>query len=757
MFGPKAWMVLLLALRMALASLSVQAQEPEQSERELMYQRYLEFPSYIKGGSIAPHWMADGNSFWYAEGMPDRTVIYKVDPKANTKMLLFDTARLREALTDVLGHEPPYAGLPFANFSFLDDETAVKFSAEGWEFVLRLDSYELSAVPPPSQEEKNRLVPQGVRSGGLGHLGAVREVLSPDGAWFATVRDHNLFLRSTDEDPSVQLTTGGTDGYEPYPEGQPWVKWSPDSLKLATGMTDWRKVSKIPIVHWLKQPEEVEWTYYPTAGGPYPHTELYIVDIKSRRKIPLQGADQPGQRYFIIDWRADSAELIFLQADHYGKNVELMAADAVTGATRILLTEETETYVRPWLLAGGFLLLEDGERFIWMSERDGWRQIYLYGLDGTLIRRLAEGPFPVARVVSVDETTGWVYFTAQADPERIYDTYLYRVSLEGGAVTQLTQADGQHDFPVFGNFSNMIQFTPSKEFFLETHSSVDRPPVVELRNADGTLLQIVSKANIDGLSELRWSPPEEFVVKADDGRTSLYGILYKPYDFDPEKKYAVIDFIHAAPGSLYVPRTFVPDVTAGDPQALAQLGFIVFVVDGRGTGGRGKAFQDTVYGNIGRYEIPDHVAALRQLAEERSYMDLSRVGIKGGSYGGYMAVRAMLAAPEVYHVGVASAPISDMAEHYGNWIFFGPPTENSEAYEYASNLRLAGNLKGNLLIIHGTSDQLVPFSHTMKMIEAFEQAGKTYDLVVLPELGHLDREVYSGRHIHRYFQEHLKP
>ena len=725
------------------------AQEAEPSEQEAMYYRYLEFPSYVKGGNVDPHWMADGSSFWYAEGAPANTVIYKVDPTANTKAPLFDTARLRRALTDVLGQEPPHEGLPFADFTFVDGEGAVRFTVEQRELTLRLDTYELSVVPVLSEEEKNRLVAQVVRKP-LGYPFPEREVLAPDGAWFAGVRDYNLFLRSTHDGRSRQVTSDGikayqwdTDGSAAFGLGRTTIKWSPDSLKLVIAKTDYRQAVAVPIVHWLKRTEEVEWLYYPKAGGPYPRTELYVVDVQSGRQIPVQGADQPGQRIDIIEWRADSSELFFLRADWYGKKVELMAADAATGDTRVILIEESETFVRPIVLAGNLMLLEDGEKFIWLSERDGWNHVYLYGLDGTLIRRLTKGPFPVVRVVSVDEVAGWVYFTAQADKERIYDTHLYRVTLDGKGFTSLTEAKGQHE----------IQFAPTKEFFLDTHSTTSRPPVVEMKRSDGMLLKTVSKANIDALSELRWSPPEEFVVKAADGKTDLYGILYKPYDFDPNKKYPVIEYIDAAPGRSWVPRTFFPNFYI-DMQALAQLGFIAFIVDGRGTGGRGREFQDVLYGNIGRYEIPDHVGTLRQLAEERPYMDLSRVGIRGYSYGGYMAVRAMLVAPEAYHVGVASAAISDMSEHRG---FYMSPQENREAYEYASNLRLAGNLKGKLLLIHGTSDSLVPFSHTMKMVEALDRAGKPYDLVVLPERGHLEPEVYSGEYIHQYFQEHLKP
>jgi dipeptidyl aminopeptidase/acylaminoacyl peptidase len=355
----------------------------------------------------------------------------------------------------------------------------------------------------------------------------------------------------------------------------------------------------------------------------------------------------------------------------------------------------------------------------------------------------------VVQVVAADEKAGWVYFTAHGDRQRPYDTHLYRVDLEGNRLARLTEATGQHD----------IQFAPSKAFFLDTHSTVDRLPTVELRRADGTSMQTLSKANIDDLRDLKWTPPEEFVVKAADGKTDLYGVLYKPYDFDPNKKYPVIDGIHGNSALTTVPRTFIPRGALAISQARAQLGFVYLIVDARGTPERGREFREVLYGNHGRIEIPDHVAALQQLADTRPYMDLSRVGIDGHSYGGYFAIRAMLLAPDVYHVGVASAPM----HMQGNWGWDSVLLGNKEAYEYASNLNFAANLKGKLLIIHGTSDACVPFSNTMKMVDALIRAGKRFDLLVMPGQGHdimrrLGRsELYWLEAITRYLQEHLKP
>jgi len=264
-------------------------------------------------------------------------------------------------------------------------------------------------------------------------------------------------------------------------------------------------------------------------------------------------------------------------------------------------------------------------------------------------------------------------------------------------------------------------------------------------------MHVLSEANVGALAELGWSPPEEFVVKAADGQTDLYGVLYRPFDFDSQKKYPVVEMIHA--GSI-VPTSFSPNWWAIPTQALAQLGFITFIVEGRGTGERGRTFRNAIYGKVGRVEIEDHVAALRQLAADRPYMDLSRVGIMGSSHGGYYAIRAMLLAPDLYRVGVASAPMATLPGP----LFLGPREENQEAYRYASNLNFADRLQGKLLLIHGTADMNVPLSVTLRFIEALIQANKPYDLILMPDRDHINLwGDYSRETVRRYFQEHLKP
>jgi dipeptidyl aminopeptidase/acylaminoacyl peptidase len=760
-------LVLILGISFLVAPIS--GTSATSSDREAMFAKYLDFASYIKGGTIIPHWLADGNAFWYAQGAPDNTIIYRVDPGANAKLALFDSERLRKALTPILGHEPPYKGLPFESFAF-SGEKMIQFSVENKTFLCDLQSYTITSVPSPSPEEAARFAPRVfTREYFLAGRQPASEVLSPDQRWFASVKDYNLWLRSTYDGREERLTTDGVQGYEWDVEGLKWMPWSPNGLKLAVFKTDYRKVLRIPNVHWLKTNLETEWIYTVNAGGPLPKSELAIVDILSKKQVHVEIGDETDCYLTIVGWLPDGSELIFARFDRAFKKVEVMAADPSTGVTRIVLTESQPTFIRLqhsviYANEVGMTLLPDGKRFIWTSERDGWNHLYLYDLKGNLIRRLTQGTFPVLRVMAIDEKEGWVYYSAHGE-ERLYDTHLYRVSLEGKGFKRVTEAKGQHDAQ--GLLAALlglggVQFSPSKKFFIDSYSSVEVPPTVELRKADGTLLQTLATANIDGLRALKWSAPEEFVVKAADNSTDLHGVLYKPYDFDPNRKYPVIEYIYGGPMVLNVPRDFGHNARSpmqAFPRALAQLGYVVFIVDARGTPERSKAFQDVVYGNFGRNEIPDHAAALKQLGKERPYLDLNRVGIFGWSWGGYFTFRALTLAPDSYHVGVCGAPGFSAYNLMLYEPYLGLPQNNKDAYDYCTCFWLADKLKGKILFVNGTSDWAT-LPDTIRMIEALVRAGKSYDLILLPEQGHGPTGKSMTYYIEgakRYFLTHLPP
>ncbi len=734
---------LLVLLCLAVSAPLVPAQEAGQSEREVMYRRFQKFWDYVEGGVVKPHWLADGSNFWYAEGGPENRVIYKVDPEANTAAPLFDTQRVRSALERQLAHELPGEGLPFAEIRFVDDEERlVEFEVEDQQFRLELDSYAVSAAGAESGEETDT---QSAQSD---------EKPSPDGRWVVSKKDHNLWLRSTPDSREIQLTHDG----EEYLRWQV-ESWSPDGSYLVLGKCDWRSSRRSPYITWLGEQLEVKWRLTPKVGTPW-NPEFYLFAVESMDLRPVEISDGPSQQLEFLGWTADGSEFLFGRVGRWYKKLEVLALDLATGTVRTVLTETSDTFlahtfprIPNWQRL--FTRLDDGEQFIWSSERDGWRHLYLYRLDGTLVRRLTEGPSSVLRWGSVEVIDGWVYFLGHPEPDRPYDTHFLRVKLDGTGYSRLTQAPGYHQ----------ISRSPSKKFFVDTHSSDDRLPAVELRRSDGTLVRVLSRSKLRSGAELNWTPPEEIVVKAADGETDLYGVLFKPWNFDPAERYPVVEAIYNGPQTRYVAHSIGPaagwwHAEAYQAQALAQLGFIVVMVDGRGTPERGKAFQDVVYRNFGRFEIADHAGVLRQLAAERQYMDLSRVGIYGASWGGYFTTRALLLAPDLYKVGVAAMPA-----HPTGWIhepYLGPPDENQDLYEYARNETHIDRLEGKLLFITGTSDFWYP--DLMRLLEAFVQAGKPYDLVLLPERYHNVGSVpgdaateYYWEALRRYFQEHLKP
>ncbi|MBE3123794.1 MAG: DPP IV N-terminal domain-containing protein [Planctomycetes bacterium] len=702
--------------------------------REDIYRRAWQISSLIKGGVITPRWMADGNSFWYAEGAPDHTVIYRFDPTSRAKTPLFDAARLRGALVPVLGHELPYRGLPFDTFAFLDQERSVKFAVDGDEYVMSMATYAISKVTPPSRQERARSEPRVVRVDPVGPI--TSEILSPDGRWLLGEKDSNLYVRSTYDGREVPLTTDGVEYYD-------WrighignnrtssAKWSRDSSQVGVLKRDDREVWKLPIMNQLKQNDEVFFHPWTKAGGRQGLTELYVIDIRSGTKVKAQIPDDHDRYIIMIGWLPDGSELLFNLMNRDFKKLQILAMNPVTGAVRTVVEETQPTFIKglnrfPAWDRGLFTLIDGGKQFIFISERDGWDHLYLYTIDGTLVRRLTTGEFPVLQVQAVDMKGRWVYFTAHAEPQ-LYDTHIYRVGLDGKGFARLTEGEGLH----------AAVFSPSMAYFVDSHSSFTQPPTVDVRTTDGKQALTLAKADVSDLTALGFKPPEEFIIKAADGKTDLYGVIYKPHDFDPAKKYPVVENIYAGPLVPWVTRGYFRG-RAAYSQSLAELGFVVVLLDGRGSTDRGKAFQDVVYGNFGKHEIPEHAAGLRQLGATRPYMDMSRVGVVGGSCGGYFTIRALLTAPDVYHVGVAYAPVVTLEDNFGPTIepYMNLPQNNRAGYEYGSLLPLAGNLKGQLLIIHGTWDLDANFSGTMKMSEAFIRAGTFFDLIVMPGIQH---------------------
>ena len=760
-----AWILLCVGSNSA-----IQGKPCESLPREALSRHAFSLHELVRGGSVTPRWIAGGDSFWYLE---DTTALAprasRVDPDEGPPRPLFDESLLRRALAEHWWNPIESAGpLDLKQLEVLDDGQTARFTLAGRHFEWRLGDDPASDHP----QEDSRLIELGpgwsptedsaqfLRRAAWDGLGDLYEIPAPNGRWFLGEEGYNLYLRSTIDGRKVTLTNDGKEGYDwriQDPDGFANATFSQDGLWLATLKVDDRQVPRVPLVHWLKTREEVQWHPFTKAGGPLPRLELQVIDVLKHRPLPVDTGDTEDTFLADITWASGpEPHLFFLRITRDFKRVELRRADPRTGESHIVLVETQPTFVKNISTNPSiqelFTLLDDGEHFLWISEQDGWDHLYLYRTDGQLVRRLTRGHWPVVRVEAVDETGRWVFFSAHGDPRRPYDTHLYRVSLDGGEPEQLTRATGQHR-PIF---------SPSHRYVLDTHSDLDRPPRVDLLRADGTLIHTLSEADSSALEAHCWRPPEPFIVKAADGVTDIHGVLYLPWDLDPTHSYPVLDYIYGAPSTTWVPRTFLDSGTArgGRARALAQLGFVVMLLDGRGTPERGKAFQDVIYGNFGRYEIPDHAAALRQLAKRFPYIDLERVGVFGGSWGGYMTLRALLLEPELFKAGFATNALVDFYDHgaVGLEGYLGLVTQNPEAYAFGSNLDLVDRLQGHLLLAHATSDRNVTFSTTMKMVDTLARTQKPYELLVFPEEGHLLEEpnqAYRFERLKQFFLRHL--
>jgi len=730
------------------------------SEQQAMYEKVLDFPSLVKGGTVTPVWRQDGSSFVYLVKENGVSHFWEVDPVSGAKKPFLDADKMQTSVSKILGYPYKKEGAPFDAFMFMHGDAAIGFKIGERGFFMTLADYAITEATPEALVQLNRKQPRILsanypRTGGAPHN---YEMVSPKGDQALVVKDNNLWLRSFVDDRLSQLTDDGEDRYF-------WERgvWSSDGTTIAAQKTDGRSIHWMPTLHFLKRQEEIAYHPYPQAGGNAQQYELHFIDAFSGNITSVEmGIDASNLRP--VGWHPNNNDFLFFWLSRDGKQLELRSTNKNTGDVTVVWAEEnTKTFVMDHMQFFTALLfqpLSDG-RFIISSERTGWRQLYLYGPNKNgqykQLAQLTKGEFPVNSLVKVDEKAGFVYFTARNDFDREYDIHLMRVRLNGKGQESLTEATGNH----------AIQFAPSGAYYLDTHSTVSRPPVTELRRADGELVTVLEKADDSALTELGWQAPEEFKAKAADGKTDLYGVIRKPWNFDPSKKYPVIEYLYGGPQVTVVPSTFVSQSPLENlAKGLSELGFIVVTVDGRGTPGRGKAFQDVIYGTWGRNEVADHAAVLREVAKSRPYMDMDRVGIYGGSYGGYYATRALLQAPDLYKVAVAMMPatqIHSIAAPAIESYMGGRPQDEPEAYAYANNLPLVDNLQGKLLLMPGLNDINAPFSHTVQLIDALIQAGKPHDINFMPEGNHFFMYHDSTRinpflltTTKDYFVEHLK-
>ena len=746
------------ALLLGAAALAAQQAPPQVTAQD--YQRAEQFlgPNLFRdvvGGRVDAHWLPD-ERFWYRSERPDGAAFVLVDPAHKRTAPLFNHERLAAALSKAAGQTYAANDQPFMDLAVSANLKTVSFNAAGQGYSCTTSGASCSKLPAPVPGLTER--PRGPMVGGFylmrfrgGPTSADGKplTLSPDGKLGAFVRDWNLWIHDMATGQERQLTTDGQpdDGYATDNAG--WnssdravVLWSPDSKKLATQQQDERHVGFMYLVSTPVDP-----VGHPTLRAhrfPLPGDSVVamihrvVVDVTTGKVTRLQMPPDfhrgtLGDDISMTDykWSPDATRLAIASVSRYHKRVWVSIADVSTGAVHKVYEEDVPTQYESFT---GWDVLWDSNELVWFSQRDNWGHLYLYDLTtGQLKNMITSGDDAVTQIVRIDPKTRTLWYGADGkepgqDP---YFLHYYRVSLDGTHDVSLTPDVGTHS----------IQLSPSGRWLIDTYSQPDVPPVVAVRDRNGKMVMPLEQADISKLLATGWKPPIPITVKAHDGKTDLYGLMFVPTNLDTTRKYPIITNVYPGPQTGSVgPRIFLP--ARGDRQALAELGCVVVTIDGMGTPDRSKAFQDEYYGAMGRDNtIPDQIAGMKQLAERYRYIDITRTGIYGHSGGGFATTTAMFRFPDFFKVGIAESGNHDQRENEDDWgeRYQGPVVYNADGtsnYTVEANQNFAQNLKGHLLLAHGTMDTNVPPYETLLVVDALIKANKDFDLLLIPNANH---------------------
>ncbi len=727
--------------------------------------------------SLRPGWLENSDKFWYSFKTGDGTNFYLVDPGRKTKEPLFDRDYMASQLT-IMTNKPYNAlDLQVKNIKFFNNNTAFSFNVDSLRFEYDMNTQVVALVDTTDSSSGRR----GWRN------------FAPDSSYVVFAKNHNLYLMKTNDSDSIeiQLTTDGENWYSFAADDDDTSKtkrkyanasWFRDSKKIYVRRQDRRNVGDLWVINSTAKGRPKLETYKYSMPGEknIAQDELIIFDVESKKRVEVDAAkwkDQSiGGVYFYggyIFTGKGSDKIYFMRRNRAWNKVDLCVSDTETGETKVLISEDCKPYINTRYAT--LKLINDGEELIWWSERDGWGHFYLYDSEGNLKNRITSGPFTVRSAVMIDTTGRTLYFEGYGKEEGVdpYYSMFYSVGFDGSGLKLLTPENATHTFRMSDSYS----------YFTDTYSRIDMEPISVVRDNEGRIVMELEKTDISKMVEAGWKMPETFTVKAADGVTDLYGVMWKPFDFDPEKKYPIVTYVYPGPQSEPVPKPFTITGSRGRNVSIAQLGCIVVAVGNRGgSPQRSKYYHNWGYGNARDYPLEDNKYALEQLAARHSFIDISRVGIYGHSGGGNMSTAAMLKYPDFYKVAVSSAGNHDNMiyniwwgeVHYGvkevekkkkgknkksegNSVQDEKETEIVFEAKIDNNWSLAKNLKGKLLLVHGDMDNNVHPANTTRVADALIKAGKRFDFMIMPGKRHGfgSYSRYFERMMWYYFAEHL--
>jgi dipeptidyl-peptidase 4 len=675
------------------------------------------------------------SGMWFLTYDKNGKFFKRVDFKDYSVSELFNQQRLAEKISVITKKSVHPDSLPFNNLDY-HKEDSIRIKIDRETYVLNLNDYSLIKDTGKSKEENTT------------------ETASPDGKWVAFTKDYNLYIRSTENDEIIQLSTDGKEKYE-YASYYGWadiiygengkrpekfyVNWSSDSKYLQASICDLRSAQKMYLLdHSIDTLYRAKLlSYY--RGSPGDTAMVYLkpvfYDIRKKEKIAVDLPKRTHINQYNFRWLEKKNSMLVVDNKRGYKEKVFKLISLETGKTKDLFNETSDTN-----LAENFQLIvfDSLNKFVFSSERSGWNHLYLYDMKTGKTKALTKGNFRVHRTVNTDYKKGIIHFLASGmnENDNPYSQYLCSVDIANPKLNIITNETGHHN----------ITFSNTEKYIFDDYSTISKVTEFYLRDANtGKIHLKIDETNLNGLDKTGWVFPEVFTAIARDKKTTIYGALWKPSNFDPKKKYPVIDQTYTGPHTQVFPKYF--EQAFWSSQELAELGFIVVKVDGMGTYGRSKAFHDVSYKNMGQ-NLKDHVLAIEQLAEKYKWIDLDRVGIYGHSAGAYDAAHALLEFPDFYKVGVASAGDHDFRMEKAWWpeMYMGWPVDS--LYHKVSNITMAAKLKGKLLLAHGGIDDNVNPSATFKLAEAFINADKEFDLLILPS----QRHGFRGKH-QKYFEK----